>query len=245
MKKIKILTILSACSALLLYSFTVNAAGELPTKAYICGEIGSSAVWDAENTTIGSTVAEINGDAQYEVEWKVTDDGGATELTFLALSIPNITADSYPDINVNVTSVYVDGVSVNYQMSPNAINTAYYEAGRDPETRVYLYDGLNGTNVADLPKNTQIKDSIKIIFTVTGTGQYGTSNIEENIIETTAVTDTSESSEVTAATTVAATDVESTTTGAAGNSAVAIAATAGLVLTAGTALLSKVKIKKK
>ncbi|MBE6845090.1 MAG: hypothetical protein E7508_05155 [Ruminococcus sp.] len=239
----KIITVLSACTALLLPSFTVNAADALPTKAYICGEIGSSAVWDADNTTIGSTVAEINGDAQYEVEWKVAGDGGATELTFLALSIPNITADSYPDISVNVTSVYVDGVSVNYQMSPNAINTAYYEAGRDPETRVYLYDGLKGTNVADLPKNTQIKDSVKVIFTVTGTGQYGTSNIEENIIETTAATDTSESTEVTEATTAAA-EVESTTTGA-GDSAVAVAAAAGLVLTAGTAVLSKVKIKKK
>lgn len=238
----KIITILSVCSALLLPAFTVNAADALPTKAYISGEIGSSAVWDADNVTIGSTVAEINGDAQYEVEWKVTGDGGATELTVLALSIPNITADSYPDINVNVTSVYVDGVSVAYQMSPNAINTAYYEAGRDPETRVYLYDSLNGTNVADLPKNTQIKDSIKVIFTVTGTGQYGTSNIEENIIETTEATDTSASTEATEATT--AVDIESTTTGA-GDPVVAVAATAGLVLTAGTAILSKVKIKKK
>lgn len=251
MKINKLISILSVCSVLLLPSFTVNADDELPTKAYICGEIGSSAVWDADNTTFGSTVAEVNGDAQYEAEWKVADDGGATELTFLALSLPNITSDSYPEIDVNVTAVYIDGVEVsNYKMSANAINTAYYEAGRDPETRVYLYDGLKGTNVADLPKLTQIKDSIKVIFTVTGTGQYGTSNVQTCIIETQESTqDTSENTtsdtteaESTEATVNTSDIVESTTTGDEG---FAVAAAAGLVITAGAAILSKVKIKKK
>lgn len=240
MKISRLISVISACAVMLLPSFTVKAADALPTKAYICGEIGTSAVWDADNTTIGSTVAEINGDAQYEAEWKVADDGGTSELTFLALSIPNITSDSYPEIDVNVTAVYIDGVEVpNYKMSANAINTAYYEAGRDPETRVYLYDGLKGTNVADLPKLTQIKDSIKVVFTVTGTGQYGTSNVQSNIIETQANTQNTDQTE---ATTVATTDVESTTTG---DSGFAIAAAAGLVITASAAILSKVKIKKK
>jgi len=241
MKITKLITILSAFSVLLLSGFSVSAADGLPTKAYISGEIGTSAVWDADNTTMGSTVAEINGDAQYEVEWKVGADGGAKELTFLALSIPNITSDSYPNINVKITNVYIDGVEVaNYKMSPNAINTAYYEAGRDPETRVYLYDGLKGTNVADLPKLTEIKDSIKVIFTITGTGQYGTSNIKENIYTTVA-----ETNSVTTETTVSVSDVESTQTGDAGTPIVAVIAAAGLVVTASAAVLSKVKIKKK
>lgn len=240
MKFTKLFAVISACSVMLLSALSVNAAEGLPTKAYISGEIGSSAVWDAENTTIGSTVAEINGDAQYEVEWKVGADGGTNQLTFLALSIPNITSDKYSDINVNVTAVYIDGVNVNYKMSPNAINTAYYEAGRDPETRVYLYDELKGTNVADLPKLTTIKDSIKVIFTLTGTGQYGTSNIAENIYTTAAETDSS-----TTSTTVSVSDVESSTTGDAGSPLVAIIAAFGLVATAGTAVFSKVKFNKK
>ncbi len=250
MKIKNIITALSVCLITVLPSFTVIADDNLPTKAYICGEIGSSSVWDANNTTIGSTVAEITGDAQYEVEWKVAGDGGTNELTFLALSIPNVTSDSYTDINVNVTNVYVDGVEVkDYKMSSNAINTAYYEAGRDPETRVYLYDSLKGTNVADLPKLTEIKDSIKVVFTLTGTGQFGTSNIEENTLppteaETTVLTEvtneTVETSEMTATTNVS--DIASSTTGDAG---VMIAAVVGLVLTAGAAVLSKVKFKKK
>lgn len=241
MKFTKLFAVLSACSIMLLPALSVNAADGLPTKAYICGEIGTSSVWDADNATIGSTVAEINGDAQYEVEWKVAGDGGTKELTFLALSIPNITSDSYPDINVNVTAVYIDGVSINYTMSTNAINTAYYEAGRNPETRVYLYDGLKGTNVADLPKLTEIKDSIKVVFTVTGTGQFGTSNIIENVYVPTEEETTSETAETTAA----VSEIESTTTGDATNATVAIIAAAGLVATAGTAILSKVKFKKK
>ena len=249
MKINKIISVISACSLLLLPSFSVTAADGLPTKAYICGEIGTTSVWSVDNTTIGSIVPEINGDAQYEAEWKVSGDGGATELTFLALSVPNITSDSYPQIDVNVTAIYIDGVEVpNYKMSPNAINTAYYEAGRDPETRVYLYDGLKGTNVADLPKITTIKDSIKVVFTVTGTGQYGTSNIQANVIETTEAsqestenTSSSETSE-TSETTVNTAAVESTSTGDEG---FAVAAAAGLVVTAAAAVLSKVKIKRK
>ncbi len=244
MKIKNILTAIAACSAMIFASaFTVTAETGLPTKAFICGEIGTSSVWAAENATIGSTVPDINGDAQYEAEWKVAGDGGTTELNFLALSIPNVTSDNYPDVNVNVTEIYIDGIQVpNYKMSSNAINRAYYEAGRDPETRVYFFDGLKGTNVADLPKMTTIKESIKVVFTVSGTGQYGTSNREENIITTTA-TDASGSTTVTTETTVTTTYVASSVTGE-GSKLAAIAA-AGLVVTAGAAVLSKVKFKKK
>lgn len=242
MKLKNIITTFSACLAVALSSLTVTAEDKLPTKAYICGQIGSSSVWDADNTTPNSIVAEVNGDAQYQAEWKVADDGGATQLTLLALSLPNITSDSYPDIDVNINRVIIDGVEVpNYKMSPNAINTAYYEAGRDPETRVYLYDEVKGTNVADLPKLTQIKSSIKVIFTVTGTGQYGTSNIEENLLPTQETTATEETTVETTTSDVSNTLPSSTT----GDAGVAVAAAAGLVITAGAAILSKVKFKKK
>lgn len=245
MKIKKLITALTACSALVFSSaaaITVNAEPSLPTKAFICGEIGTSSVWTADSATIGSTVPDISGDAQYMAEWKVAGDGGATELNFLALSIPNLTSDNYPDLNVNVTAIYIDGVAVpNYKMSANALNTAYYEAGRDPETRVYFYDGLKGTNVADLPKLTTIKDSIRVIFTVSGTGQYGASNIASNVIETQATTENSSSA--TTESDIYTTTMPSTVTGE-GDGIVAIAA-AGMVITVGAAVLSKVKFKKK
>lgn len=241
MKLRKFAAVISLCSLMILPSFTVSAVDTLPTKAYISGAIGSVEVWNENDVTAGSTVAEINGDAQYEVEWKVSDNIGTSSLTFLAVSIPNVTAESYPGINVNVTAVYIDGVKINYTMSPNALNTSYYESARDPETRVYLYDELKGTNVADLPKLTTITDSIRVVFTVTGTGVTGTSNVQELPTETQTSSET-EAVETTE-TQVAygnSSPVDASTTGDAG---VAVAAAVGLAVTASAAVFSKVKIK--
>ncbi len=249
MKLKKIAAAISLCSLMLIPSLNVNAAEGLPTKAFIQGEIGSVKVGSVDEVTPGSTVAEVNGDAQYEAEWKISDVG-TNSLTFLALSIPNVTSDSYSDIDVKVTAVYVDGVKTNYTMSPNALNTAYYEGGKDPETRVYLFDEVKGTNVADLPKLTTITDSIKVVFTVTGTGVTGTSNVQE--LPTEATQATSETQETTSTTYQGgrsegnafgnSSPVRSSTTGDAG---VAVAAVVGLAVTAGVAVISKVKFKKK
>ena len=256
MKIKKILAAVSVCAAMVLTPFASalggNAAEPISAKAFLCGQIGSTAVWSADTVTDGSTVATINGDAQYEVEWKVNDIG-TDSLTFLALSIPGVTSDKYPDISVKVTDVVIDGLYMDYAMSPNALNTAYYEAGRDPETRVYLYDSLKGTNVEDLDKNTEITESIKIIFTVSGTGSFGTSNVNDTKTST-PTTETTNSTEAAAtteedlfavlATTTVSTDngIESTTTGDGGVAAIAIA---GLVLTGGAAVLSKIKVRSK
>ncbi len=225
-------------------SVSVSSAEALPAKAFISGQIGSTTVSSADKATPGSIVADIDGDAQYQAEW-VVNDGGASSLTFLALSIPNVTRDSYPNIAVNITEVYIDGVKQNYIMSSNAVNTAKYEAGKDPETRVYLYDGIDGTNVADLPQTTAITKSIKVIFSVTGTGKYGTSNIQSNLImpaETTTTTASPLIEYITAPTKTSVSIVPSSTTGDGGVAAVAIT---GLAVTAGIGVLSKVKFKKK
>ena len=200
MKFKKIAAVMSLCAFMFLPSLSVNAADGLPTKAYIRGEIGSVKVNSVDEATPGSTIADINGDAQYEAEWKISDVG-TNSLTFLVLSIPNVTSDSYSDINVNVTAVYIDGVKTNYTMSPGALNTAYYEGGHDPETRVYLYDEVNGTNIADVPKLTTITDSIRVVFTITGTGTTGTSNVKENPTLPPTTTDPQASTEPQATTT--------------------------------------------
>ena len=255
MKIKKLFAAVSVCAAMVLTPFAATFGGSadepLSAKAFICGQIGSKAVWSADNVTDGSKVATVNGDAQYEAEWKV-DDIGTDSLSFLALSIPGVTSDKYPSIDVKITEVIVDGMNMDYAMSSNALNTAYYEAGRDPETRVYLYDSLKGTNVADLDKNLSIKDSIKVVFTVTGTGAYGTSNVEPDTQTTTAPTDAESTTTTTTeedlfavmTTTTASSnnDVESTTTGDGGVAAIAVV---GLVLTGGAAVLSKVKVRSK
>ena len=241
MKIKKLFAAVSVCAAMVLTPFAATFGGSadepLSAKAFICGQIGSKAVWSADNVTDGSKVATVNGDAQYEAEWKVDDI---------------VTSDKYPSINVKITEVIVDGMNMDYAMSSNALNTAYYEAGRDPETRVYLYDSLKGTNVADLDKNLSIKESIKVVFTVTGTGAYGTSNVEPDTQTTTAPTDAESTTTTTTeedlfavmTTTTASSnnDVESTTTGDGGVAAIAVV---GLVLTGGAAVLSKVKVRSK
>ena len=255
MKIKRLFAAVSVCAAMVLTPlaavFSGNAAEPVSSQAFLCGQIGSKAVWSADSVTDGSKIAPITGDERYEVTWKV-DDIGTDSLTFLALSIPGVTSDKYRDINVKVTDVIIDGEKVDYTMSANALNTAYYEAGRDPEARVYLYDSLKGTNVQDLPKNTEIKDYITVIFTLSGTGSYGTSNVETKTDTTTATDETEETTttvddlfSVIASTTTAedkSDNIDSTTTGDGGVAALAIA---GLVITGGAAVLSKIKVRSK
>ena len=238
------------------FGTVAKADSPLPTKAYICGEIGAVAVWSPDNVTAGSTVAEVNGDAQYEVSWAVNDIG-TSSLTCLAVAIPNVTSDKYPDLSLKVNEVSIDGMLMDYSMSPNAVQLACYDPGKDPEARVYLFDSVKGTNIQDLAANTSITKNIKVTFTITGTGVTGTSNVTPTVGATTTalandltVTTTTSTSYydpfaavATTTTTVATTTgIVSTTTGDGGVAAVAIA---GLALTGGAAVLSKVKFKKK
>lgn len=60
--------------------------------ATIIGNIGATGVWGADEITEGSKTANIDGDAQYEVVWNVTD-GGTDTLEFLAVQIPGLSSD--------------------------------------------------------------------------------------------------------------------------------------------------------
>lgn len=149
--------------------------GTIGTAAII-GSIGATSVWGADEVTEGSKVANVNGDAQYEVEWKVTD-GGTDKIEFIAVQIPGLSSDKYADLAVKVDGVYVDGKEVEgYTTSAEAINLAYTEGGAAC-TRIYLIDGWAGTGVADLAADTAITESLKVVFTVSGTGAEGTSNV--------------------------------------------------------------------
>ena len=149
--------------------------GTIGTAALV-GAIGATQVWGADEVTDGSKTANINGDAQYEVVWNVTD-GGTDTVEFLAVQIPGLSSDKYADLAVTVDGVYVDGKEVEgYTTSADAINLAYTEGGAAC-TRIYLIDGWAGTGVADIAGNTAITSSLKVVFTVSGTGIEGTSNV--------------------------------------------------------------------
>lgn len=211
-------------------SMTTSAADQIASAYFIGGFGNETPNWgDGENS--GCTVASIDGDAQYEVVWNLTCEGAATKTDsswFLAVCITpntsagveNFTTDTYPDLKVTLDEVYVNGQKLNYSVSDNAINTAYYEK-KPGVTRIYLHDNWSGTNLTDMPDMT-IENSIKAVFTISGTGQTGTSNVSDNTTPadnttptdgTTTAPDTEKKSDET--TTAAA--GETTTTAAGGN----------------------------
>lgn len=151
---------------------------EVPTSdamavATFMGMIGGAECWGLEDVAAPSTYAEINGDGTYEVTWDVTG-GGTDTIQFLGVQIvpnnglDNFTTDTFPTLEVSLDEVWIDGEQLtDYVVSDAAINTAYYE-GAAGTTRIYLHDDWAGTGVEDLPSATNISQSIKVVFTVTG-----------------------------------------------------------------------------
>lgn len=185
MKLKKIFTIAAACAvtAMSAMGMNVSAVG-LPVEAYLCGAIGATTVWKTNEVTTGSTIANINGDAQYEVEW-VVSDGGTKTMEFLIVQIPNLTKDQYPNLAITVDAIYIDDAEVSgYTTGLNAIDLAYYEVGT-AATRIYLIDTWASTGVADIQADTTITKNFKVKFTVSGTGVTGTTNVGVDSTNTT------------------------------------------------------------
>ena len=62
----KILSVVSACAVTAAAAMGISVFAEgLPSTAYLCGSIGATSVWEAGDATSGSTVANVDGDAQY------------------------------------------------------------------------------------------------------------------------------------------------------------------------------------
>lgn len=123
--------------------------------------------------TIGT--ATIIGNIGATGVWNVTD-GGTDTLEFLAVQIPGLSSDKYENLAVKVDGVYIDGKAVeNYETSAAAIDLNYVEG--TVATRIYLIDQWAGTGVEDLAADTAITQSLKVVFTVSGTGKDGTSNV--------------------------------------------------------------------
>ena len=119
--------------------------------ATIIGNIGATGVWGADEITEGSKTANIDGDAQYEVVWNVTD-GGTDTLEFLAVQIPGLSSDKYENLAVKVDGVYIDGKAVeNYETSAAAIEIAKYMMNMiDIDEEQMEVGDINNDGVVDL-----------------------------------------------------------------------------------------------
>jgi hypothetical protein len=236
-------------------------------KAILYGTMGTySQLDEVEAIKNSSTVANIDGNAQYEATWNITGTG-TSSIDFLALQIMgadstsdtlmNFTSEQYPSLDVVVNAVYIDDVKVDsYTTGPNSTDKKYFKNNLGM-TRVYLASTLDTPmKCEDLPTLTSVKRQVKVVFTVSGLSGDGTSNVTGGAAVTTTTSDPFAGliANTQTTTTVVTNDpnagffnnqttaVASTTTGDGGVAAVAIA---GLAVTATAAVLSKVKFGKK
>lgn len=194
MKLKKIFAAAAACAVAALsaasYAATTVSAATVVGKAMLSGQMGTYSQWKEEDAIAnGSTVASIDGNAQYEATWDITGDGTGS-IEFLILQIggsdsssedyKNFTADQYPDLKVTVDAVYIDGVKAPYTSSADSIDYKYYEADLG-KVRVYLSSIWEQPKLCqDLSSQTEVKQQIKVVFTVSGLYNDGTSNVTDN-----------------------------------------------------------------
>lgn len=175
-------------------SLSANAADQLGT-AYLSGSFGTEESWDATDGKNPAVV--VDGDAQYECTWTVsqaTTPGDSCFLTVViapAAGVDNFATATYPDLAVTLDEVWVDGTQLTGYDASNAVNTNYFESGAGV-TRVYLRsDWADGGLTKILANDQSIESEIKVLFTVSGTGQEGTSNVvKEDPTEATDATTT-------------------------------------------------------
>lgn len=207
-------TAVSAASFAAMAIPSASAAGDVKGNAFFIGNLGGETVWHLEEVNADSTTAAVDGDAQYEVEW-VPQNGGTDTVQFLAVCIApadgvdNFGTSTFPELEVTLDEVWIDGQKLDYTPSADAVTTSYFEGGAGV-TRIYLHDEWAGTNVADLPGDTTITESVKVRFTVSGLGVEGTSNVTEDPDPTEPPTD--EPTDPVVTTTTAAADGGDTTT---------------------------------
>ena len=219
MKMNKILAAMAAtaisATAFAAMSISSASAADALGTAYMIGMIGSEQRWDAAaQEAAGSTLATVDGNAQYEVTWKVPEGGGTDTVQFLAVCIypadgvDNFATATFPNLTATIDEVWIDGVKIDYTCSSTSVDTNYFE-GQPGVTRLYLRDEWTGqAGHEDLAQKTDITSEVKVRFTVGGLDVDGTSNV------TTDTEDTTEGStdSTTTTTTAGSSDDSSTTT---------------------------------
>lgn len=160
------------CCLMTISPLSANAAGKTCGKAYLIGEIGSQSNWSASDNSI-----KIDGDAKYEYTWNTSGD-----IEYLALCISpdggysNFNIITFPKLSVEINEVWVDDKKIDsYKMNPNAADLNYFSDGKGI-TRIYLKNGTTPADINDISEDDSIEKSVRVVFTVSGTGADGTSN---------------------------------------------------------------------
>ncbi len=184
-------------------SLSANAADQIG-QATLMGSFGTESCWDFAGTN--SSVAVIDGDAQYECVWTVSQptstgsNGFFVTVVIEPVNADNFTTATFPDLAVTLDEVWVDGTQLTGYDASNAVNTNYYETATGV-TRIYLRSDWADQGLTKiLTDDMAIESEIKVLFTVEGTGQEGTSNVTPDE----PATDAPEEGDTPAATTTAA-----------------------------------------
>lgn len=182
MKKMKKIAVVLAAtlSANMLAAMSMSTAsaaeGDVIGTATLKGQMGTYAFWgegdSANSADLISTPSEFTEEGTYTSSWTITGDG-TSSIEFLILEFETstenfITQDTYPDLEITIDSVVVDGTEVAYTTTDGAINYKYY-ANDTGTTRVYLTDtwGASGIGtVNDLPSDTAVTQSIEVTYTI-------------------------------------------------------------------------------
>lgn len=187
MKTLKKMAALAAVASIASLSMTANltasAADEIG-QAYFIGSFGTASNWEAGENEYAS-VTSIDGDATYAVSWTFDSDTATDtgDSWFLCVCIypsgttENFTTDSLPDLTVTLDTLTIDGTE--YDTSSATVNTAYYE-GDPGVTRIYIHDDWSGSGATELVDDCSVTSEIYAEFTISGTGQTGTSNINDD-----------------------------------------------------------------
>lgn len=168
-----------ACCIAFVVPVSASASGNYG-KACLIGEIGSESNW-----TVADDSISIDGDAKYEYTWNAKGD-----INYLALCITpagqysDFNIINFPKLSVEVNELWIDGKKVDdYEMGSNSADFNYFSDG-SAVTRIYLKNGNTSADINDLAGNESIEKSVRVVFTVSGLGEKGTSNFSE-VTETT------------------------------------------------------------
>lgn len=163
-----------ACCIAFVVPVSVNASGNYG-KACLIGEIGSDSNW-----TVADDSISIDGDAKYEYTWNARGD-----INYLALCITpagqysDFNIINFPKLSVAVDELWIDGKKIeDYEMGSNSADFNYFSDGSGV-TRIYLKNGNTPADINDLAGNDSIEKSVRVVFTVSGLGEKGTSNFSE------------------------------------------------------------------
>lgn len=187
--------ILSA--ALSVSAVSVSAEASEPAaiaQAMLSGQMGTYSQWEVSDAEAnGSTVANINGNAKYEATWDITGDG-TDSIQFLILQIKGIDNEfcsySYPDLGVTIDEIYIDNIPYTFTDNADAYTLAWSEGSN--HVRVFLTDtwSINGSgNLGIAAPANGITTQVKVVFTVSGLYNDGTSNVTEVVTPSNALGD--------------------------------------------------------